>query len=223
MPAPAFSEQEVADICASFQRAVVEALLDRTFDAAGWLDAKSVGIAGGVSANSRLRADAIARGEQAGIPVFVPSLALTTDNAAMIAAAGLRKRLHAGRITAGMDLNAQREPSAMSGPRASRPATRSRARSRGLAEAASTARQPGGRPRRHPRTMSRIYPQRPIVGVGAVIFVDEPRRAVRAALRADGGAVEPAWRHAGAGRDAGGRARARDAARRPDSKSKSGR
>ena len=105
MPPPAFSEQEVADVCASFQRAVVEALVDRTFDAAGWLEAKSVGIAGGVSANSRLRQDAIARGERAGIPVFVPSLALTTDNAAMIAAAGLR-RLHAG-ITAGMDLNAQ--------------------------------------------------------------------------------------------------------------------
>jgi N6-L-threonylcarbamoyladenine synthase len=50
-----------------------------------------VGIAGGVSANSRLRHDAAARGEQAGIPVFVPSLSLSTDNAAMIAAAGLRK------------------------------------------------------------------------------------------------------------------------------------
>jgi N6-L-threonylcarbamoyladenine synthase len=58
-----------------------------------------------VSANSRLRQDAIARGERVGLPVFVPSLALTTDNAAMIAAAGLR-RLHAG-VTAGMDLNAQ--------------------------------------------------------------------------------------------------------------------
>ena len=89
----------MADVCASFQRAVVEALLDRTFDAARWLDAKSVGIAGGVSANSRLRQDALARGERDGIPVFVPSLALTTDNAAMIAAAGLRRlrrRRHRG-------------------------------------------------------------------------------------------------------------------------------
>ena len=48
------------------------------------------GIAGGVSANSRLRADARARGEARGLPVFIPSLALSTDNAAMIAAAGLR-------------------------------------------------------------------------------------------------------------------------------------
>jgi N6-L-threonylcarbamoyladenine synthase len=103
-PVPPLEWQEIADICASFQRAVVEALLDRTFDAAKWLGARSIGIAGGVSANSRLRADAAARGERVGIPVFVPSLALTTDNAAMIAAAGLR-RYHAGTL-ADLDVNA---------------------------------------------------------------------------------------------------------------------
>jgi N6-L-threonylcarbamoyladenine synthase len=103
-PVPPLDGAEIADICASFQRAVVEALLDRTFDAATWLGARSIGIAGGVSANSRLRADATARGERTGIPVFVPSLALTTDNAAMIAAAGLR-RFHAGAPN-DLDLNA---------------------------------------------------------------------------------------------------------------------
>jgi N6-L-threonylcarbamoyladenine synthase len=82
---------DVADICASFQRAVIEALLDRTFEAAKWLGARSIGIAGGVSANSRLRADAEARGARLGLPVFVPPLALSTDNAAMIGAAGLRR------------------------------------------------------------------------------------------------------------------------------------
>jgi N6-L-threonylcarbamoyladenine synthase len=86
---------EVADICASFQRVVVETLVDRLFDAARYAGARSVGIAGGVSANSRLRTDARARGASREIPVFVPSLALSTDNAAMIAAAGLRK-LRAG-------------------------------------------------------------------------------------------------------------------------------
>jgi N6-L-threonylcarbamoyladenine synthase len=81
----------VADVCASFQRVVVEALLDRTFDTARVLGARSIGIAGGVSANSRLRRDALARGDREGIPVFIPHIRLSTDNAAMIAAAGLRK------------------------------------------------------------------------------------------------------------------------------------
>jgi N6-L-threonylcarbamoyladenine synthase len=70
---------------------VVESLVERTFDAARQLGAKSIGIAGGVSANSRLRKDALARGQADGLPVFVPPLSLSTDNAAMIAAAGLRK------------------------------------------------------------------------------------------------------------------------------------
>jgi N6-L-threonylcarbamoyladenine synthase len=81
----------VADICASFQRVVVDALLDRTFEAARWLGAAAVGIAGGVSANSRLRSEADARGARYGLPVFVPPLSLSTDNAAMIGAAGLRR------------------------------------------------------------------------------------------------------------------------------------
>ncbi|MDE3156650.1 MAG: tRNA (adenosine(37)-N6)-threonylcarbamoyltransferase complex transferase subunit TsaD [Acidobacteriota bacterium] len=86
----ALPAQDIADVCASFQRVVVEALLDRTFAAAERWHARSVGIAGGVSANSRLRADAAARGEAFGLPVYVPTIKLSTDNAAMIAAAGLR-------------------------------------------------------------------------------------------------------------------------------------
>ena len=48
----ALAPAEIADICASFQRVVVDVLLDRTFEAAGWLGARSIGISGGVSANS---------------------------------------------------------------------------------------------------------------------------------------------------------------------------
>jgi N6-L-threonylcarbamoyladenine synthase len=99
-----FSEGEIADVCASFQRVVVTGLLDRLFDAARRYQAQSVGVAGGVSANSRLRGDLQARGDRREVPTFVPRLALSTDNAAMIAAAGLRK-LRAG-VTAGWDLNA---------------------------------------------------------------------------------------------------------------------
>ena len=101
----ALTRQQVADIAASFQRVVVTVLLDRTFEAARWLGARSVGIAGGVSANSRLRAEAEARGSRHGLPVFVPPLSLSTDNAAMIGAAALRKlqRGAAGRY----DFNAE--------------------------------------------------------------------------------------------------------------------
>jgi N6-L-threonylcarbamoyladenine synthase len=102
--AGALTDGEKADIAASFQRVVVAALIERTFDAARRYGAKSVGVAGGVSANSRLRADLQTRGQQREIPTFLPSLALSTDNAAMIAAAGLRK-FHEGRL-ATFDLNA---------------------------------------------------------------------------------------------------------------------
>ena len=99
------SPSEVADVCASFQRVVVETLIERTFETARWLGARSIGIAGGVSANSRLREDATARGIRDGVPVYVPALSLSTDNAAMIAAAGLRM-FERGAV-ARLDFNAQ--------------------------------------------------------------------------------------------------------------------
>jgi tRNA N6-adenosine threonylcarbamoyltransferase len=98
------SESDVADVCATFQRVVVTALIDRVFDAARRHQARSIGIAGGVSANSRLREELKMHGEAREIPTFVPSLRLSTDNAAMIAAAGLRN-FRAG-LTASLDLNA---------------------------------------------------------------------------------------------------------------------
>ncbi len=79
-------------------------LVERSFDAARRFQARSIGVSGGVSANSRLRADLKRHGELREMPTFVPSLQLATDNAAMIAAAGLRK-FSAG-VVATMDLNA---------------------------------------------------------------------------------------------------------------------
>ncbi len=98
------TDQEIADICASFQRVVVKTLVDRTFEAAQRYGARSVGVAGGVSANSRLRADIKSAGESRDIPTYVPSLALSTDNAAMIAAAGLR--LFRAGVTSPLTINA---------------------------------------------------------------------------------------------------------------------
>jgi N6-L-threonylcarbamoyladenine synthase len=97
-------DDDVRQLATAFQATVVDTLVKRTLAAAKWFNARSIGIAGGVSANSRLRQVAQARGARAGIPVFFPSTHLSTDNAAMIAAAGLRK--YARHEFAAPDLNA---------------------------------------------------------------------------------------------------------------------
>jgi N6-L-threonylcarbamoyladenine synthase len=78
----------VRDLLASFQKAVVTALLRRLKDAVELHRPASVILTGGVAANSRLRKDAQTQMSQMGVPLFVPPLNLTTDNAAMIGAAG---------------------------------------------------------------------------------------------------------------------------------------
>jgi N6-L-threonylcarbamoyladenine synthase len=103
-PVASWSDTDIADMCASFQRVVVTVLVERAFEAARRHRARSVGVAGGVSANSRLRADLKAYGDAREIPTFVPRLSLSTDNAAMIAAAGLRQ-FRGGHLAA-LDFNA---------------------------------------------------------------------------------------------------------------------
>ena len=81
----------VADIAASYQEAIVDVLVEKLCRAAGLYGAKAISVVGGVAANSRLR-DKIA--EQAGLhglSLTLPPRSLCTDNAAMIAAAGLEK------------------------------------------------------------------------------------------------------------------------------------
>jgi N6-L-threonylcarbamoyladenine synthase len=76
------------DIVASYQEAIVGMLVTTVLRAASDHKAKRVVISGGVSANSRLRRRMTEEGEQNGLQVFLPSLRLCTDNAAMIAFAG---------------------------------------------------------------------------------------------------------------------------------------
>ena len=76
------------DIVASYQEAIVDMLVTTVLRAASDHQAKRIVISGGVSANSRLRRRMTEEGEQNGLRVFLPSLRLCTDNAAMIAFAG---------------------------------------------------------------------------------------------------------------------------------------
>jgi N6-L-threonylcarbamoyladenine synthase len=92
------------DIAASFQEAVVEVLAGKALSAAKREGIPRIVLAGGVAANSRLRERIEDDGRAAGVEVHLPSRALCTDNAAMVAFLGER-RLSAGRSSA-LDLNA---------------------------------------------------------------------------------------------------------------------
>jgi N6-L-threonylcarbamoyladenine synthase len=79
--------QGTLDLIASFQHAVVGDLLKKTFAAAEAVDAERILVTGGVAANRELRERFMAEAGRRGIRVAFPTLALSTDNAAMIAAA----------------------------------------------------------------------------------------------------------------------------------------
>jgi N6-L-threonylcarbamoyladenine synthase len=83
----ALCPQPTLDLIASFQHAVVGDLMKKTFAAAESLGAKRILVTGGVAANHELRARFTAEAEQRGLRIAFPTLALSTDNAAMIAAA----------------------------------------------------------------------------------------------------------------------------------------
>jgi N6-L-threonylcarbamoyladenine synthase len=96
--------QPVYDLISSFQNTVVETLLNRTLHATAIFRPRTIMVVGGVACNSWLRARFEDAFRKQGLPVYFPSPVLSTDNAAMIAAAGFPKWL-AGEF-ADMSLNA---------------------------------------------------------------------------------------------------------------------
>ena len=95
---------DLADLAASFSAAVSDSLVPRTLLAAKKAGRNKVAVAGGVAANSRLRADLTAECQKEGLTLYLPELKLCGDNAAMIGCQGYYEYL-AGR-RAGMELNA---------------------------------------------------------------------------------------------------------------------
>jgi N6-L-threonylcarbamoyladenine synthase len=92
----AHPEVAVADVAASFQEAVVDVLVTKATRAVTAVGASALCLAGGVAANSALRARALATGEAEGFAVYLPSRTMCTDNAAMIASAGAWQLLRGG-------------------------------------------------------------------------------------------------------------------------------
>ncbi len=86
-------DRKTLDLVASFQRAIVDDLVDKTLAAARAYDVATLFVTGGVAANRELRSTFEQEGAQEGLPVYFPSRPLSTDNAAMIAAAAYPKFL----------------------------------------------------------------------------------------------------------------------------------
>lgn len=88
---PDFIEENKADICASFQKALIDILMKKLILAVKQTGIHQVAIGGGVSANSGLRQRIAEEGKKRGWQTFIPEFRFTTDNAAMIAISGLYK------------------------------------------------------------------------------------------------------------------------------------
>ncbi len=98
-------DKRTLDLIASFQRAIVDDLVGKTLAAARAYDVATLFVTGGVAANGELRKTFERESAQQGLPVFFPSRPLSTDNAAMIAAAAYPKFL--AKDFAAMDFSAE--------------------------------------------------------------------------------------------------------------------
>jgi N6-L-threonylcarbamoyladenine synthase len=101
----AHSDQQILDLVASFQHAMVEDLVSKTLAAGRTYDVATLFVTGGVAANNQLRQRFEQQAAMEGLPVYFPSRPLSTDNAAMIAAAAFPKVL--ARNFAPMDFSAE--------------------------------------------------------------------------------------------------------------------
>ena len=97
-----FIEHHKEDLCASFQKELIDILMDKFLKAVKMTGITQISIGGGVSANSGLRERIASEGEKRGWTTFLPELKFTTDNAAMIAMVGFYK-LQKG-MTAPLDI-----------------------------------------------------------------------------------------------------------------------
>jgi len=95
---------KVEDVAASFQEAIVDVLVEKTFNAARFSGIRKIVFAGGVSANKRLREKAKEKAEKWNYEIYFPPFELCTDNALMVAKAGYEKYLK-GEFSP-LDLNA---------------------------------------------------------------------------------------------------------------------
>lgn len=96
---PEFMEKNKEDICASFQKTLIDILMDKLVKAAKQTGIREITIGGGVSANSGLRERITAEGKKRGWNTYLPEFKFTTDNAAMIAIAGYYHYLAGERST----------------------------------------------------------------------------------------------------------------------------
>lgn len=90
---PNFVEENKADLCASLQKAIIETLMSKFVKAVADFNVKDIALAGGVSANSGLRNAFMEFGQKNKKEIFIPKLAFTMDNAAMIAVSAYYKYL----------------------------------------------------------------------------------------------------------------------------------
>jgi len=94
-----------ADLCASFQAAVVDVLVEKAISAAQKTGVKQIAVSGGVSANSELRRRMQEAAARRGLQVFIPKFEYCTDNGAMVAMVGYTK-LQSGQ-TSSLELTAE--------------------------------------------------------------------------------------------------------------------